>query len=113
MDDGHPEILLNSISRYCRFLTEAQKRIPVGGERESCAKEILPKVPRPKLKPEHYAPLHRQVLGRDNWRFQACGSMRNLEVHHIQFRRHSGQDLEENLVTLCATCHVRAHRLKA
>jgi 5-methylcytosine-specific restriction endonuclease McrA len=71
--------------------------------------KILPKSPRLKLEPKDYSALHRQVLERDNWRCQACGSMRNLEVHHIQFRSHSGSDLEQNLLTLCASCHKLSH----
>jgi 5-methylcytosine-specific restriction endonuclease McrA len=35
--------------------------------------------------------------------------MSNLEVHHRQFRTHSGADSEENLITLCATCHATVH----
>jgi len=38
---------------------------------------------------------------RDVWRCQFCGSMTNLEVHHQQFRSHSGDDTEANLITLC------------
>ena len=54
--------------------------------------------------------LRRRVLKRDGWRCQVCGSMRQLEVHHRQFRSHSGEDTEENLITLCAGCHVSIHR---
>ena len=35
--------------------------------------------------------------------------MANLEVHHKQFRSHLGDDLEENLITLCASCHGKVH----
>ena len=31
--------------------------------------------------------------------------MANLEVHHKEFRSHSGEDTAENLITLCSTCH--------
>ena len=72
-------------------------------------KKILSKSPRLKLDHEIYTALHRRVLERDNWRCQACGSMQNLEVHHIQFRSHSGSDLEQNLVTLCTSCHTLSH----
>ena len=36
--------------------------------------------------------------------------MSNLEIHHKQFRSHSGHDSEENLITLCAKCHAGMHR---
>jgi 5-methylcytosine-specific restriction endonuclease McrA len=56
-----------------------------------------------------YRRLHRQVLERDGWRCQNCGSMSNLEVHHMRFRSHSGPDSAENLITLCMACHGKAH----
>ena len=43
-----------------------------------------------------YERLRQQVLGRDSWRCQSCGAMSNIEVHHKQFRSHSGDDSEEN-----------------
>jgi 5-methylcytosine-specific restriction endonuclease McrA len=54
--------------------------------------------------------LREQVLRRDGWRCQFCGSMTNLEVHHQQFRSHSGPDREDNLITLCCGCHSARHR---
>ena|SRR5208282_6358955 len=43
------------------------------------------------------------------WRCQFCGRMSDLEVHHREFRSHSGADSEENLITLCSECHARVH----
>ena len=51
--------------------------------------------PRPvllRLDPISYESLRQQVLRRDGWRCQSCGTMSNLEVHHKQFRNHSGDD---------------------
>jgi 5-methylcytosine-specific restriction endonuclease McrA len=62
-----------------------------------------------RLDPTSYERLRQQVLRRDGWRCQLCGAMSNLEVHHKQFRSHSGRDSEENLITLCFTCHANAH----
>jgi len=63
-----------------------------------------------RLDPELYEQLRNQVLRRDGWRCQACGSMSNLEVHHKRFRSHSGEDEAENLITLCSACHASLHR---
>jgi ATP-dependent DNA helicase RecQ len=52
-----------------------------------------------------YESLRQQVLHRDGWRCQSCGAITNLEVHHREFRSHSGADSEENLITLCTACH--------
>ncbi len=56
-----------------------------------------------------YERLRQQVLRRDSWRCQWCGTMSNLEVHHRQFRSHAGNDSEENLITMCSTCHASVH----
>ncbi|MGA7047672.1 MAG: HNH endonuclease signature motif containing protein, partial [Candidatus Sulfotelmatobacter sp.] len=52
-----------------------------------------------RLDPPSYERLRQRVLSRDGWRCQSCGAMSNLEVHHKQFRSHSGDDSEENLIT--------------
>ena len=65
-----------------------------------------------RLAPELYEALRQQVLRRDGWRCQSCGALSNLEVHHREFRSQSGEDAEENLITLCNACHALAHRGK-
>jgi 5-methylcytosine-specific restriction endonuclease McrA len=70
---------------------------------------IGPKPPLLRLDPTSYKTLRQQVLRRDGWRCQSCGTMLNLEVHHKQFRSHSGHDSEENLITLCVCCHEEMH----
>ena len=72
-------------------------------------KKISAKTPRLRLDANSYHELHRQVLERDGWRCQVCGSMQNLQVHHLKFRSQSGGDVEQNLITLCAECHARIH----
>ena len=69
-----------------------------------------PKQPRARLDPISYDLLRHQVLRRDNWRCQFCGTSSNLEVHHQIFRSHSGHDSENNLITLCTVCHDSLHR---
>jgi 5-methylcytosine-specific restriction endonuclease McrA len=56
-----------------------------------------------------YENLRQQILRRDGWKCQFCGSISNLEVHHTEFRSHSGADSEENLITLCMACHATVH----
>ncbi len=62
-----------------------------------------------RLNPTMYENLRQEVLRRDGWRCQFCGSRSNLEVHHLQFRSHAGPDSEQNLITLCADCHSTLH----
>lgn len=70
---------------------------------------IHPKVVRLRTDPLSYDRLRQQVLRRDGWTCQSCGTMSNLEVHHRELRSHSGSDSEENLITLCGACHRRVH----
>ena len=70
---------------------------------------IGPKPVQLRLDPESYEALRQQVLRRDGWRCQSCGTMANLKVHHKRFRSHSGDDSEENLITLCTACHEATH----
>jgi 5-methylcytosine-specific restriction endonuclease McrA len=70
---------------------------------------IRPKRPRLRLDPEFYEQLRKQVLRRDGWQCQVCGSRQNLQVHHKQLRSQQGDD-DSNLITLCAGCHEGLHR---
>ncbi len=73
-------------------------------------KRDLVKSSRLRLAPESYANLRQRVLRRDGWRCQNCGAMSNLEVHHKELRSQSGDDSEQNLITLCTACHAIVHR---
>jgi len=68
------------------------------------------KAGRLRLDPAAYQNLRQEVLQRDNWRCQSCGARSNLEIHHQEFRSHSGEDSHLNLITLCVQCHAGAHR---
>ena len=67
------------------------------------------KQPRLKLDPKEYAIIRKRVLERDGWRCQECGSMKNLQVHHMKRRSQLGGDMMANLITLCASCHGKCH----
>ena len=72
-------------------------------------KKIRAKTPRLRLDATSYREFHHQMLERDGWRCQTCGSMQHLQVHHLKLRSQSGGDAEQNLITLCAECHARIH----
>jgi 5-methylcytosine-specific restriction endonuclease McrA len=67
------------------------------------------KQPRLKLDPKEYTIVRKCVLERDGWRCQVCGSMKNLEVHHMKRRSQLGGDVMPNLITLCVDCHGKSH----
>ncbi len=49
-----------------------------------------------------------EVFSRDGFKCKKCGFMGNseeLEVHHIKMRVDGGNDIINNLVTLCFICH--------
>ena len=69
------------------------------------------KRPRLKLSSEEYNLLRKKVLDRDGWRCQVCGSSTDLHVHHLVRRSRLGDDAFDNLITLCATCHLREHHV--
>ena len=70
---------------------------------------IRQRKPRLRLNPDAYRKLRTNVLERDGWRCQSCGTSENLQVHHIRSRSALGDDTADNLVTLCADCHDRLH----
>lgn len=50
------------------------------------------------------------VLHRDGNNCQRCGGFRGIQLHHILPRSRGGRHTEENLTTLCLSCHDWAHR---
>ena len=53
-----------------------------------------------------------KVLNRDNYTCQFCKGKKKsnrLEIHHVIFRSNGGSDEENNLITLCDTCHTNLH----
>jgi phage terminase large subunit GpA-like protein len=110
---GQPEVLLHSLSRFFQFLPGEQTRVAAATDRrEGTVIRLLQKQVPVSLATPEYDDLRKRVFRRDAWRCQFCGFMTNLEVHHQTFRSHSGQDREENLITLCTDCHSSAHRRK-
>lgn len=75
-------------------------------------KGAFPKRPWLRLDRDPYLTLRKHVLERDGWRCQRCGRLNELHVHHIDPRSQLGEDVEENLITLCASCHQVIHSQK-
>lgn len=68
--------------------------------------------------PDH---LRREVLRRDGYKCCEChwshdewnpSDPRHLELHHIEHHARGGENIEENLKTLCTVCHDKLHRLE-
>ena len=69
-----------------------------------------PRPRRTRLEQAAYHELRRRVLERDGWKCQRCGAAKHLQVHHQRFRAHLGNDVEDNLITLCTECHGQMHQ---
>lgn len=63
--------------------------------------------------------VRREVLRRDGYRCQQCNwsheewnpsDTRHLELHHIKHHAKGGENVRENLKTLCTVCHDKVHR---
>jgi len=63
--------------------------------------------------------VRREVLRRDGYRCTSCGwhqeewstaDPRFLELHHVRPHAEGGENIPENLTTLCNVCHDEAHR---
>jgi len=53
----------------------------------------------------------REIKRRDKWTCQSCGKKNGLTVHHIRPRSDLGNDMPNNLITLCKYCHNEIEQL--
>ena len=83
LDNGDPEILLHLDHAVLQVLCPANSsRLSWKTSREGVMSMIAPTAPGLRLDPLLYESLRQQILRRDGWRCQSCGTMSNLEVHH-------------------------------
>jgi 5-methylcytosine-specific restriction endonuclease McrA len=63
------------------------------------------------LPPAEYKALCNEVHTRDKWRCAVpqCRRRSSLHSHHVVYRSHGGNDVSQNLITLCNTCHDAVH----
>jgi len=53
--------------------------------------------------------LREKIINRDNGMCLLCGETANLSVHHKIPLNKGGDNEDENLETLCNTCHSKSH----
>ena len=56
--------------------------------------------------------MRRRVLDEAGWRCAKCGRAGPLELHHVTAVEDGGTDHPDNLIPLCAGCHLAAHNRK-
>lgn len=49
------------------------------------------------------------VLDRDDYTCVHCGNTDRIQVHHIQALSAGGDNMADNLITLCYKCHMKEH----
>jgi 5-methylcytosine-specific restriction endonuclease McrA len=52
------------------------------------------------------------VYTRDNWKCRHCNSRAGLHPHHLVYKSKGGEDVINNLITLCFVCHEAVHNRK-
>ena len=66
--------------------------------------------------------VRREVLRRDSYKCRQCdwshdewnpSDPRHLELHHIEHHVKGGQNVKENLKTLCTVCHDKVHKIES
>ena len=104
---GHALIETNLAKKHFRFMSRSLPSRP-HGEAGFISAEDLPG------HAAHRAPskaLRLRVIKRDDWRCRICGRRPTdfvdveLHVHHIRPWGEGGVTLEDNLMTICGTCH--------
>lgn len=53
--------------------------------------------------------IYEEVLERDDYQCQCCGSENDLTVHHVKYRSQGGGHDKDNLLLACLRCHDLIH----
>ncbi len=56
---------------------------------------------------EDWRELKEEIKAERGAKCDLCGSTENLDLHHLQARRHGGKAVKENLQLLCRSCHAK------
>jgi hypothetical protein len=90
------------IWHWMAALTEAEYLAPLGASAIELVLDSFLEQPMEKIGREY------RIFERDDWRCQApgCFSRSNLHSHHVEFRSHGGSDDDDNLITICWSCHL-------
>lgn len=53
-----------------------------------------------------------RVKRRDDGKCRWCGTVDEIQIHHVRYRSEGGPDTPRNLISICAECHALAHTNK-
>ncbi len=96
-------------------LTKFRSRSPENPYIEGEWVTTIPTVPTPIPKPtwmgnatnSQWRELKESILAERGAKCEICGSLNNLDLHHINARKNKGKDVLDNLQLLCRTCHAQ------
>ncbi|WAI00620.1 HNH endonuclease [Methanogenium organophilum] len=94
---------LNGYRRLCYTCAYAER----DGNILFCRRHVMVISVRDKYGLKEWKALREQILDRDKRRCRLCGAGKYLHIHHRDGDRTN--DAQENLVTLCESCHRRVH----
>lgn len=62
------------------------------------------------LESDKWKQIRRKILERDGYKCRICGTNYNLRIHHLTYKRLYNEN-EEDLITVCESCHKAYHEL--
>ena len=96
----------NFCSRKCKGVWQSQNRI---GENNPAWKGGLAPASAKRIHTPEWDIIRKRVYARDNWTCQVCKKhcRNNIQCHHIVPYRITQDNSENNLITLCCSCHIK------
>ncbi len=107
------------LETHKNFVKSIRKILPIAEVCVEYAEFNIHKLEKPEIKgkayqngrKKGYANTVQYVLCRDKHTCQLCEKGdRELHAHHVIWRRNDGQDVPENMITLCSKCHDKVHK---
>ena len=113
--------LRHKIDTHINIIKYLQKYLPISKARIEIAEFDIQKILNPNISGIDYQNgllkdfenVREYVLYRDNHTCQCCKGKskdKRLNIHHIKHRSQDGSNKQDNLITLCETCHKLYHK---
>lgn len=112
-DSGAIEIYKGRFGNYLEVVLRDCGIIDIEGGEIFLNDRKIVKTPKSKARADKgYGKFRKEVLERDNYTCQLCGSKENLEVHHkkLYAKYVRLRTVVSNGITLCEKCHDKVHR---
>lgn len=104
---------VNGLCSSCRAKREEQEKQKslIEAEERTRNKELLRTMPYAEyLKTDHWVSMRKYMLKKAHYKCQLCGNKQELHVHHRTYENR-GNELPQDLIVLCASCHRKFHNI--